>query len=277
MKHYKIRQTAIDRKIPSIAIYLKSIKDLPILTASQEQEVLRKVKNGDEEARQHLIQSCLRFVVTIAKQYQNQGVELSDLIEAGNEGLMRAIDSFKNEKGVKFITYAVWWIRKMIIKELNLQNHSISIPEVNLTALNKIREIANKFEVENERPATTEELAQILDMEPEVLETICSGVFTKVDDAMEEGSMLENIAEPVEDSACLEVSDRIDELSKSLLTPLEYNVISKNFGYRGIVYGIEDIAREMNISKDRIRQVRTRALAKLKESETFINWLREQI
>ena len=277
MKHYKIRQTAIDRNVSSVAIYLKSIKNLPILTTSQEQEILYKIKKGDENARKYLIQSCLRFVVTIAKQYQNQGVELSDLIEAGNEGLMRAVDSFKNEKGVKFITYAVWWIRKMIIKELNLHNHSISIPEVNLTALNKIKEAANKFELENERPPTNEELAQILDMDLEVLETICDGVFTKIDPNIEDTNILENIAETPNSQTCTEVSEKIDELSKTLLTPVEYEIISKNFGYTGIEYSIEDIAKSLNISKDRTRQIRNRALNKLKSNKAFINWLREQV
>lgn len=277
MRHYQIKQTAINNRTSLITTYLRSIKDCKILSAKEEEIVLSQIKKGNKEAREKLIHSCLRFVVTIAKQYQNKGVDLMDLIEAGNMGLIRAIDSFKNEKNVKFITYAVWWIRKMIIRELNVHNNLISVPEVNLTALNKIRDASNKFELENERPPTIEELSKILQIDQELLTSICNGQFTKIDDSEYETPIISNMISSESENCNVNVSEKIDQLSKQLLYPLEYSVIAKSFGYDGVEYGIEDIAEQLGISKDRVRQIKKRALLKLKNNNTFIEFLKEEV
>lgn len=271
MKHYKIRKTPIDRSESSIERYLKSIKQYPILTTTEEKIVLKQIEQGDEQARQRLIQSCLRFVVTIAKQYQDKGANLSDLIEAGNYGLIRAIDSYDFSKSIKFITYAVWWIRKYIIQELNLQNNIIEIPEVNITLKTKMDRTIEKFKLDNEREPSFDELAELLKVDIETLKMVSDGFLDKYEDADLEVPFQE------ESSPSLTISSELDESIKQILSFTEYEVISRNLGFEGVPYSIDDLIIELGLSKERLRQIKATALKKLKANPQFIQLLKNAI
>ena len=271
MRHYKIRKTPIERKDSSVGAYLKSIRSLPILTFKEEADLLAKVKQGDEEAKQRLIKSNLRFVVTIAKQYQDQGVSLCDLIQAGNVGLIRAIDSFDTDRPIKFITYAVWWIRKIIIQELNLQNHTISIPEVNITLKTKMDKAVSKFEVENEREPTIDELSELLNVDPEVLKMTTEGFLDKCE---------EEIDIPYDDedgSFAMSISQNLDDLIKNKLTSLEYEILTKSLGLHGLTYCTDDLTVQLGISKERVRQVKKNAILKLQNCPELIKILKNEV
>lgn len=271
MKHYKIRKTPIDRTESSIERYLKSIKQYPILTTVEEKTVLKQIEQGDEQARQRLIHSCLRFVVTIAKQYQDKGANLSDLIEAGNYGLIRAIDSYDFNKSIKFITYAVWWIRKYIIKELNLQNNIIEIPEVNITLKTKIDKAIERFELENQREPTFDELSELLKVDMETLKMVSDGFLNKYEDTDLEVQFQE------ETSPSLTISAELNESIKQILSSTEYEVLSRNLGFDGVPYCIDDLIIELGLSKERLRQIKTSALKKLKANPQFIQLLKNAV
>lgn len=271
MNHFKIRKTAIDRSESSVERYLKSIKNYPILSDAEEKVVLQKIEQGDEKARQQLIHSCLRFVVSIAKQYQDNGANLSDLIEAGNYGLIKALDSYDFHKKIKFITYAVWWIRKYIIKELNLQNNLIDIPEVNITLKTKIDRTSNKFEVENEREPTLEELSELLNTDIETIKMVQSGFLDKC------SSEDNDIANDDTQSTSITISKELNEMVKEVLTSLEYEVLSKNLGFDGIPYCIDDLIIDIGLSKERLRQLRKSAINKLKCNPKIISMLKNEM
>lgn len=271
MKHYKIRKTPIERSDNSVGIYLKTIRHLPGVYPSEELRLLRAAQAGDTEAEHRLVEGNLRFVVTIAKQYQDQGVPLCDLIQAGNVGLIRAIESFDTEKPIKFITYAVWWIRKIIIKELNLQNNSVSIPEVNITLKSKIDKAVSKFEVINEREPTLDELAELLQVDEETLKITLDGFLSKCEEEEELPSNEE------EKTPSMTISASLDEIMKAKLTSLEYEILNKNLGLRGITYCADDLTVEYGMSKERVRQLRNSAITKLKKCPEFITLLQNEV
>ena len=165
MKHFQIKQSITDRSTDSVRMYLKDISKYPLLTPEQERELAVKAINGDKQAKDKLIESNLRFVVSIAKQYQGKGLELEDLISTGNLGLIRAVDSFEPERELRFLSYAGWWIRDFIINEIMNNGKEIRIPFNKAITINKINQALLDFETRNERPPTADEVAELLEME----------------------------------------------------------------------------------------------------------------
>lgn len=276
MKHYPIRQSITDRSSISVDLYLKDISKFPMLTEEEEKELSSKIKT-DPKAKQKLIESNLRFVVSIAKQYQGKGIELCDLISAGNMGLMEAADRFDPDQGCRFLSYSVWWIRDYILREL-LQNRSaIRLPVSKITTINKVNKYITDIE---KRTGETPSIFQIADAlnisDDEVVESLSYNNLivdsSAQSDKNEEVSIFDTLV--FDDNAQKDFefdSNKIDIITilKRNLTRIEYEVITKFFGFKGDKMSFEEISISMNITRERVRQIKDKAISKLRKSPDF--------
>ena len=275
MKHYPIRQSITDRSSISVNMYLKDISKYPLLTEQEETELLSKAKNGDEKAKEKLIVSNLRFIISIAKQYQNKGVEFSDLISAGNMGLMRAISHFDDSYNCKFISYAVWWIRDSILKEILDYGKIIRIPAEKVTKFNKLNKVITQYEQDHGISPSFKELAEILDCSEEDIKNIISQCTVSVipdsivNSEGEEESIFETLyienGNADENLKKQSGSIIINDFLKQNLNDTEYYVITKFFGVNGDEMSLDDISKSCNITKERVRQIKDKAIIKLRK------------
>jgi len=275
MKHYPIRQSITDRSSISVNMYLKDISKYPLLTEQEETELLSKAKNGDEKAKEKLIVSNLRFIISIAKQYQNKGVEFSDLISAGNMGLMRAISHFDDSYNCKFISYAVWWIRDSILKEILDYGKIIRIPAEKVTKFNKLNKVITQYEQDHGISPSFKELAEILDCSEEDIKNIISQCTVSVipDSIVNSDGEEESIFETLyiengnadENLKKQSGSIIINDFLKQNLNDTEYYVITKFFGVNGDEMSLDDISKSCNITKERVRQIKDKAIIKLRK------------
>ena len=275
MKHYPIRQSITDRSSISVNLYLKDISKYPLLTDEEETELISKIKNGDEKAKEKLITSNLRFIVSIAKQYQNKGVEFADLISAGNIGLMRAISHFDDSYNCKFISYAVWWIRDSILKEILDYGKIIRIPSEKITKFNKLNKVITQYEQEHGVAPSFNDLEEILECSEEDLKNIISQCTVSiipdsiVNSEGEEESIFETLY--VEDGSTDEnlkkqsESMTIIDFLKQNLNDTEYYVITNFFGIEGKEMSLDDISTSCDITKERVRQIKDKAIIKLRK------------
>lgn len=275
MKHYKIRQSITDRSSITMKLYLKEVNKQPLLSSAEELELAQKACTGDKEAIDRLVQCNLRFVISIAKQYQGQGLELPDLINEGNIGLMKAAEKFNPDLGFKFISYAVWWIRQNILQALAEDGKIVRIPLNQLSDLNKINKAITKFEQENERRPSYLELSDILDMEVDkIVETVnISNSAVSIDQPLDEDQE-ETLGDTLSlnedsDNALIKSSLKkdIQLLLTDTLNEVELSVITKVFGINCTPMYLEDIADDLNITKERVRQIKDRAIIKLRKSD----------
>lgn len=286
MKHYPIRQSITDRSSISVNLYLKDISKYPLLTDEEEAELISKIKNGDEKAKEKLITSNLRFIISIAKQYQNKGVEFADLISAGNIGLMRAISHFDNSYDCKFISYAVWWIRDSILKEILDYGKIIRIPSEKITKFNKLNKVIAQYEQEHGVAPSFADLGEILECSEEDLKNIISQCTVSiipdfiVNSDGEEESVFETLY--IEDGNTDEnlkkqsESTTIIDFLKQNLNDTEYYVITNFFGIEGKEMSLDDISTSCNITKERVRQIKDKAIIKLRKCpgvENLANFL----
>lgn len=286
MKHYPIRQSITDRSSISVNLYLKDISKYPLLTDKEESELISKIKNGDEKAKEKLITSNLRFIISIAKQYQNKGVEFADLISAGNIGLMRAISHFDNSYDCKFISYAVWWIRDSILKEILDYGKIIRIPSEKITKFNKLNKVIAQYEQEHGVAPSFTDLGEILGCSEEDLKNIISQCTVSiipdsiVNSDGEEESVFETLY--IEDGNTDEnlkkqsESTTIIDFLKQNLNDTEYYVITNFFGIEGKEMSLDDISTSCNITKERVRQIKDKAIIKLRKCpgvENLANFL----
>lgn len=277
MKHYPIRQSITDRSSISVNLYLKDISKYPLLTDEEESELISKIKNGDEKAKEKLITSNLRFIISIAKQYQNKGIEFADLISAGNIGLMRAISHFDNSYNCKFISYAVWWIRDSILKEILDYGKIIRIPAEKVTKFNKLNKVIAQYEQDYGISPSFKELEELLNCSEEDLKNVISqcSVFIVPDSIVNSDGEEESIFETlyVEDGNTDEnlkkqsESKIIIDFLKQNLNDTEYYVISNFFGIEGKEMNIDDISTSCNITKERVRQIKDKAIIKLRKCQ----------
>jgi len=275
MKHYPIRQSITDRSSISVNLYLKDISKYPLLTDEEESELISKIKNGDEKAKEKLITSNLRFIISIAKQYQNKGIEFADLISAGNIGLMRAISHFDNSYNCKFISYAVWWIRDSILKEILDYGKIIRIPAEKVTKFNKLNKVIAQYEQDHGVSPSFKELEELLNCSEEDLKNVISqcSVFIVPDSIVNSDGEEESIFETlyIEDGNTDEnlkkqsESKTIIDFLKQNLNDTEYYVISNFFGIEGKKMNIDDISISCNITKERVRQIKDKAIIKLRK------------
>ncbi len=278
----KMRQLKITNKITareSIALdkYLGEIGKIPMLTTQEETELAERIREGDEEALEKFIRANLRFVVSVAKQYQNQGLSLSDLINEGNVGLMKAARRFDATKGFKFISYAVWWIRQSILQAIVEYSRMVRLPVNKSSSYNKINDAFQAFVQEFERDPSHEELADLLEITPkEVANMLRTNIrHISVDAPMggeeEEFTMLDLISGDPNlhpDELLMEESLKEEvQQGLSILAPREVEVLSAYYGLNGYQpLNLEEIGEKYSLTRERVRQIKERAIRRLRKS-----------
>ena len=288
MKQLKITTKITSRDSFSIDKYLNEISKLPMLSEEEEVIVAKKIRDGDHEAMDKLIQSNLRFVVSVAKQYQNQGLALNDLINEGNIGLIKAATKFDETKGFKFISYAVWWIRQSILQALNEQPRVVRLPMNKATIYNKIQRSIVDFEQKNQREPSNDELAEILEMKPDELAILRATLsyHLSIDSPLsddDETTSLDMMTDDTMDKPDTHLMDESlhDELEHALhsLADREIEIIKYYFGLNEFnqSYSLDEIGIKMNLTRERVRQVKDKALRKMrrfaisKELKSYLN------
>ena len=277
MRQLKITKQVTNRENASLDKYLQEIGRVELITAEEEVELARKIKQGNEVALNKLVKSNLRFVVSVSKQYQNQGLSLPDLINEGNLGLIKAAQRFDETRGFKFISYAVWWIRQSILQALAEQSRIVSLPLNKIGSINKINKAYAKLEQQLEREPTADEVAVTIDLMPQdVFETLKnSGKHISMDaplstsdeggsmyDVMEEKDSLSPDKELLTDSLRQEI-----ERSLNTLTMREADVIRLYFGLGGSQpLTLEEIGDRFDLTRERVRQIKEKAVRRLKHT-----------
>ncbi len=275
MRQLKITKSITNRESQSLEKYLQEIGKVDLLTPEEEVDLAKRIKQGDQIALEKLTKANLRFVVSVAKQYQNQGLSLSDLINEGNLGLIKAAQRFDETRGFKFISYAVWWIRQSILQALAEQSRIVRLPLNKVGSLNKINKAFSELEQTFEREPSPEELAELLEISTDEVETTL-GVAARhvsMDAPFVEGEdnslldVLENNTMPGTDSH-LEYADSLRrEIERSLgtLTERQADVIKLYFGI-GVEHpmSLEDIGDKFGLTRERVRQIKDKAINKLR-------------
>lgn len=275
MRQLKIANSITSRGSQSLEDYLNDISKQPLLTAEEEVKLAQRIRNDDREALERLVCANLRFVVSVAKQYQNQGLTLPDLINEGNIGLIKAAEKFDETRGFKFISYAVWWIRQSILQALAEQSRMVRLPLNQVSAVSRINKLIMKFEQEHERKPSAYELSELIDETPE-----------KIRDSLRANGRPMSINAPLgegDDSTLLEVisdentpqADR-GMIDKSLATEIERmldtlderekTIVEMCFGINNREMTLEEISEKFGLSRERVRQIREKALLKLRHS-----------
>lgn len=281
MRQLKITNRITSRESLSLDKYLNDIGKIDILTPEEEADLSRRIKAGDQEALDRLTKSNLRFVVSVAKQYQNQGLSLSDLINEGNVGLMKAARRFDETKGFKFISYAVWWIRQSILQAIVEYSRIVRLPLNKVGLYNKVNEAYTSFVQEFEREPSSEELSELLNLTVKEVEDIMQSGHRHLsfdapisNDEDSGATMLDIMAFDVEegrpDLKLLEESLK-DELryGMSILSPREFEVLASYYGLNGNkALTLEEIGELFSLTRERVRQIKERALRRLRKSFT---------
>ena len=275
MRQLKITKSITNRESQSLEKYLQEIGKVDLLTPEEEVDLAKRIKEGDQEALEKLTKANLRFVVSVAKQYQNQGLSLSDLINEGNLGLIKAAQRFDETRGFKFISYAVWWIRQSILQALAEQSRIVRLPLNKVGSLNKINKAFSELEQEFEREPSPEELAEMLEITTEEVETTL-GVAARhvsMDAPFVDGEdnslldVLENGGTPTTDSQLAYGESLRKEIDRSLstLTDRQCDVIKLYFGI-GVEHpmSLEDIGDRFGLTRERVRQIKDKAINKLR-------------
>jgi RNA polymerase primary sigma factor len=274
MRQLKITKSITNRESASLDKYLQEIGREDLITVEEEVELAQRIRNGDRIALEKLTRANLRFVVSVAKQYQNQGLSLPDLINEGNLGLIKAAEKFDETRGFKFISYAVWWIRQSILQALAEQSRIVRLPLNQVGSLNKINKAFSKFEQENERRPSPEELAEQLDIPVEkITDTMkVSGRHISVDAPFVEGednSLLDvmiNDDSPNADRALINesLSKEIERVLANTLSDREKDIVKKFFGIGVTEMTLEEIGDEFGLTRERVRQIKEKAIRKLR-------------
>lgn len=277
MRQLKITKSITNRESQSLEKYLQEIGKVDLLTPEEEVDLAQRIKQGDQQALEKLTKANLRFVVSVAKQYQNQGLSLSDLINEGNLGLIKAAQRFDETRGFKFISYAVWWIRQSILQALAEQSRIVRLPLNKVGSLNKINKAFSELEQEYEREPSADELAELLEIPTDEVRTTL-GVAARhvsMDAPFVEGEdnslldVLENGGTPGTDTnlAYKESLRREIERSLSTLTDRQRDVIKLYFGI-GVEHpmSLEDIGERFGLTRERVRQIKDKAINKLRNT-----------
>lgn len=283
MRQLKIVKQVTNRDAESLDKYFQEISKIGLITADEEVELALRIKKEDPKALDALVSANLRFVVSVAKQYQGQGLKLSDLINEGNLGLVKAAKRFDETRGFKFISYAVWWIRQSIMQALAEQSRIVRLPLNKIGSINKIRKIYAKLEQDQQRMPTNKELAKQLDMtEKEVEQSLKnSGRHVSMDAPFKEGedSNLYNVLQsgdsPEPDKNLMQQSLEY-EISRALdtLTPKEAKVIKMYYGIGNeVASSLSEIGEEFDLTRERVRQLKQKAIVRL-QSKSKTHMLR---
>lgn len=275
MRQLKITNSITSRGSQSLEDYLNDISKQPLLTAEEEVKLAQRIRNDDREALERLVCANLRFVVSVAKQYQNQGLTLPDLINEGNIGLIKAAEKFDETRGFKFISYAVWWIRQSILQALAEQSRMVRLPLNQVSAVSRINKLIMKFEQEHERKPSAYELSELIDETPEKIRDSlrANGRPMSINAPLGEGddsTLLEVISDentPQADRGMIDIS-LATEIERMLdtLDEREKNIVEMCFGINNREMTLEEISEKFGLSRERVRQIREKALLKLRHS-----------
>lgn len=276
MRQLKISKQITNRESQSLDKYLQEIGKVDLLTPDEEVTLAKRIREGDQMALEKLTKANLRFVVSVAKQYQNQGLSLGDLINEGNLGLIKAAQRFDETRGFKFISYAVWWIRQSILQALAEQSRIVRLPLNRVGSLNKISKTFSELEQKYEREPSPDELAEVLEVSTsEVVDTMkISGRHVSMDAPFVQGEenslldVLENDMEETPDSGLINDSLRKEvQRALSTLTTREADVISLYFGLNGEhSMTLEEIGEKFNLTRERVRQIKEKAIRRLRHT-----------
>ena len=273
MRQLKITKSITNRESEALDKYLQEIGKEEMISVEEEVELAQRIRKGDRKALERLTKANLRFVVSVAKQYQNQGLSLPDLINEGNLGLIKAAEKFDETRGFKFISYAVWWIRQSILQAIAEQSRIVRLPLNQVGSVNKINKVLSKFEQENERRPSVEEISEKLDLPEE-----------KIDEAMSVNSRHVSVDAPFvdgEDNSLLDVliNDDAPMADKTLvmeslkaeinnapkmLNERERNVIEAFYGINQPELTLEEIGSKYNLTRERVRQIKEKAIRRLR-------------
>ena len=273
MKQIQIKQSITDRSDSALKAYLKDVNKYPLLTVEEEKELGKKIKNGDKKAVDKLITSNLRFVISVAKQYQGQGIDLIDLIQEGNIGLQEAVGKWDVDKGFKFISYAVWWIRQKIVLALSNKSRTIRVPTSQLAQIQRINKVISEFEIEHERKPSDAELSNITGIAENKIQSILNSIskLVSVDNPItndEEGTLVDIIPNKnsipsdyklMEESQVNNINEILDKL-----TPREHDVLRMYFGINCDPMTLDNISNKFGLTNERTRQIKDGAIKSLK-------------
>lgn len=270
MRHYKIKKSITSKEFESLNIYLKEISKYKLLTIKQEQELTKKAELGDIAAQKTLVESNLRFVISIAKQYQSPVRLLPDLVSYGNIGLIQAVKTYKSSFNVRFLSYAVWWIRKNILKAISEYQSLIRLPDCKAYSLHKLEQSIEEFEQAYGYTPTEEDLADIMEIDPNDVHNLIQSQINVISETTtnndgEEVSIFNQI-EYTDEAVDSNKRIQLLKLLKTELTPTEYIIITALFGFNEDYMSSESLENKLNITKERIRQIKDKAILKLRNS-----------
>lgn len=275
MRQLKITKSITNRESAALDKYLQEIGHEDLISIEEEIELAQRIKKGDRKALEKLTKANLRFVVSVAKQYQNQGLSLPDLINEGNLGLIKAAEKFDETRGFKFISYAVWWIRQSILQAIAEQSRIVRLPLNQVGSVNKINRILNKFEQEHERRPNVDEIADQIDLpEDKIVEAMkVNGKHVSVDAPIMEGAdsslldVLPNTESPMADNELVMESLR-EEVASALnvLNERERNIIECFYGINQREMTLEEIGDKFGLTRERVRQIKEKALRRLRQN-----------
>ena len=275
MRQLKITKSITNRESEALDRYLQEIGHEELISVDEEVELAQRIRKGDRRALERLTRANLRFVVSVAKQYQNQGLSLPDLINEGNVGLIKAAEKFDETRGFKFISYAVWWIRQSILQAIAEQSRIVRLPLNQVGSVNKIARVLSKFEQENERRPSVEEISERLDLPAEKVDVAmnASGRHVSVDAPFAEGednSLLDvmvNDNSPAADRELVRESLR-EEIRSALkmLNHRERSIIEAYYGLGTPELTLEEIGVKFGLTRERVRQIREKAIKRLRDN-----------
>lgn len=275
MRQLKITKSITNRESESLEKYLSEIGKEELLSSDEEVELAQLIRKGDRKALDRLTKANLRFVVSVAKQYQNQGLSLADLINEGNVGLIKAAEKFDETRGFKFISYAVWWIRQSILQAIAEQSRIVRLPLNQVGSVNKINRMLTKFEQENERRPSIDEISEVTDIPEEKVgeAMMITGRHISVDAPFQEGednSLLDvmvNDNSPMADRQLVVESLRTEIASVlKMLNERERNVIKAFYGIDGPELTLEEIGVKYGLTRERVRQIKEKAIRRLRSN-----------
>jgi RNA polymerase primary sigma factor len=275
MRQLKITKSITNRESAALDRYLQEIGHEDLISVDEEVELAQRIKKGDKRALERLTKANLRFVVSVAKQYQNQGLSLTDLINEGNLGLIKAAKKFDETRGFKFISYAVWWIRQSILQAIAEQSRIVRLPLNQVGSVNKINRLVNSFEQENERRPSVDEIADNIDLpEDKIADALNVNTHhVSVDAPFQEGEdnslldVLPNTDIPSADSELVHESLR-EEIARVLetLNQRERNVVEAFFGIGQAEMTLEEIGDKYGLTRERVRQIKEKAIRRLRHN-----------
>ena len=273
MRQLKITKSITNRESAALEKYLQEISKETMISAEEEVELAQRIKKGDQKALERLTKANLRFVVSVAKQYQNQGLSLPDLINEGNLGLLKAAERFDETRGFKFISYAVWWIRQSILQAISEQSRIVRLPLNQVGSVNKINREINRFEQENERRPSLEEIAEKIDLPEDKIDEAMNinGHHVSVDAPFAEGEdnslldIMPNSDSPMADKTLVAESLKAEiQNALSVLNERERNVVEASYGINCPELTLEEIGEKFGLTRERVRQIKEKAIRKLR-------------